>query len=250
MQIAISSSMHIPELKQQLISYLSVLMSYCYRHNFQCQPILRSTLAEMRTEKIQYHTCKFPCREPSIEHQNCIALQCRYICSLIDRLYLPKGSSKMQVRKLTVRRVNRCVVPWCRTLRRQWGALLQDWALLGSCSPEAAAAYTPAFLPEPAAAVLPRMADAIDKAAPASLLALSSLLAAASNASDLVNSTTLLSMVKFISSGQSVSPFPPSFNGRHYDNGFYLPLFFFACALRDVFVVLVSPRSAAIFLLM
>lgn len=74
----------------------------------------------------------------------------------------------------------------CRTLQRQWVALLQDWALLGSCSPEAAAAYTPAFLPEPAAAVLPRVADAIDKAAPASLLALSSLLAGACDAAGLV----------------------------------------------------------------
>ncbi|CAL8466413.1 g5949 [Coccomyxa elongata] len=106
--------------------------------------------------------------------------------------------------------------PHARTLQRQWGALLQDWALLGSCSPEAAAAYTPAFLPEPAAAVLPRVADAIDKAAPASLLALSSLLAGACDAADLDDfkaaAQQLLDICHFTIAQSSARLAPPAHN--------------------------------------
>lgn len=84
---------------------------------------------------------------------------------------------------------------WClspRALRWQWAALLQDWALLGGTPPGLAAARATAFLPEPAAAVLPRVADAIDRAAPASLLALSASVASASVANASAKGTDLV----------------------------------------------------------
>lgn len=79
----------------------------------------------------------------------------------------------------------------CRVLAEQWAALLQDWAVLGSRSAAAAAVFSPAFLPPPAAAVLPRVADAVERAAPASLLALSALLSSPGSTSEPVPVCTL-----------------------------------------------------------
>lgn len=62
----------------------------------------------------------------------------------------------------------------------QWAALLQDYAVLGSQPPAVQAAYTPRLFDAPSPSVLPTVQLYLERAWPAALSALSSMLASSS----------------------------------------------------------------------
>eukprot|EP00884_Botryococcus_braunii_P001693 jgi/Botrbrau1/11524/Bobra.0393s0003.2 len=70
--------------------------------------------------------------------------------------------------------------PYLRTLVGQWAALLQDYAVLGSQPPAVQAAYTPRLFDAPSPSVLPTVQLYLERAWPAALSALSSMLASSS----------------------------------------------------------------------
>lgn len=66
----------------------------------------------------------------------------------------------------------------CRVLLDQWAALVQDWLILSSESPQIQAGYSPRLFAAPTAAVLASIRPFLDQAWASSLAAVCALLAA------------------------------------------------------------------------